>query len=95
MQINTRGRYISGKYVGMQGPTDRCTDLKVPMEGKYMPTHASKAKKAAIKAARLVCPIAAATAIDEAAVPSITIIISISQSCANVNARMLVPDIIV
>ena len=47
-------------------------DRRVPMEGKYMPTQASKAKKEATRAARLVLPYRAATAIEAAATAVIT-----------------------
>ena len=42
-------------------------DRRVPMEGKYIPTHASKAKKDAMSAARFVLPANAATPIAVAA----------------------------
>jgi hypothetical protein len=42
-------------------------DLSVPMDGKYIPTQASKAKKAAMRAARFELPVTAATPIETAA----------------------------
>ena len=42
------------------------------MEGKYIPTHASKAKKEAISAARFVLPASAATPMAEAATAVMT-----------------------
>jgi hypothetical protein len=42
-------------------------DLSVPMDGKYIPTQASNAKKAAMRAARFELPVTAATPIETAA----------------------------
>jgi hypothetical protein len=42
-------------------------DLSVPMDGKYIPTQASKAKKEAMSAARFELPVTAATPIEIAA----------------------------
>ena len=42
-------------------------DLRVPMDGKYMPTQASNAKKEATRAARLLPPYSAATPMETAA----------------------------
>jgi hypothetical protein len=47
-------------------------DRRVPMEGKYIPTHASKAKKEAMSAARFVLPARAATPIAVAATAVMT-----------------------
>lgn len=47
-------------------------DRRVPMEGKYIPTHASKAKKDAMSAARFVLPARAATPIAVAATAVMT-----------------------
>jgi hypothetical protein len=50
-------------------------DRRVPIEGKYMPTQASKAKKEAIRAAKLVLPYRAATPIETAATVVITAVL--------------------
>ena len=50
-------------------------DLSVPIDGKYMPTHASKAKKEAINAYKLL-PAEVATPMDNVANTSITLVIS-------------------
>ena len=75
--------------------TDRCESgtyllLKVPMEGKYIPTHASKAKKAPINPAKLIPSVGdAVETIKVAAVMATVAILSMEEADTSVATPFL------